>query len=104
MYAAFNFMIKEYDIDLLNITIINGKCKTGADKMGELLAEAMDYPIKYFPADWNKHGKSAGVIRNEEMAIITDRALIFWDGKSKGTKDMINRLIKHKKPFTIIDY
>ena len=45
--------------------------------------------IKYFPADWNTYGKSAGFVRNIEMAENATALIAFWDGKSSGTKHMI---------------
>lgn len=51
--------------------------------------------IRYevFRADWDKHGKAAGPIRNQEMLDNgkADALVAFWDGKSPGTKDMIRR-------------
>lgn len=44
-----------------------------------------------FPADWNAHGKAAGPIRNQQMAQEADVLIAFWDGKSRGTKDMIEK-------------
>lgn len=41
----------------------------GADRLGEKFAESCSFPFRRFPADWDKHGKSAGYIRNREMAI-----------------------------------
>lgn len=47
-----------------------------------------DYPIplkiKMFYADWTKHGKAAGPIRNAKMAKYADALLLVWDGKSRG--------------------
>lgn len=46
-------------------------------------------PAIVHKADWQKHGKSAGVIRNNEMlATLTkgDAVFVFWDGESRGTK------------------
>lgn len=48
-----------------------------------------------FPADWNKHGKAAGPILNAEMAEVADALIAFWDGKSRGTANMI-QLAKDK--------
>jgi len=48
-----------------------------------------------FPAEWNKFGKAAGPKRNKEMAIAADALIAFWDGKSRGTKNMIE-LAKQK--------
>lgn len=50
----------------------------------------MQIPVIHFPANWDKHGKSAGHIRNAEMAKYADALVAFWDGKSKGTKGMID--------------
>jgi hypothetical protein len=71
------------------IEIVSGTAN-GADKLGEQYANENGYPIKKFPADWGKYGKSAGYKRNEEMAKYADALIAFWDGKSKGTKHMID--------------
>ena len=70
------------------IEIVSGAAN-GADKLGERYAIEKGYSIKQLPADWDKYGKSAGYKRNEEMAKYADALIAFWDGKSKGTKLMI---------------
>lgn len=50
--------------------------------------------VTEFPADWDKHGKKAGIIRNEEMGNYADALIAFWDGKSRGTKHMIDYMLK----------
>ncbi len=71
-----------------SIAIVCGKAR-GADALGELYAKERGYPIQYFPADWERYGKSAGYIRNTEMAKNADALVAFWDGSSRGTKNMI---------------
>jgi hypothetical protein len=71
------------------IEIISGTAY-GADKLGEKYANDKGYKLSQFPADWNKFGKKAGYIRNEEMANYGDALIAFWDGESKGTKNMID--------------
>lgn len=71
------------------IVIISGHAR-GADALGERYAKERGYELKIFPADWNKHGKSAGYIRNKQMAKYGNSLIAFWDGKSKGTSHMIN--------------
>jgi hypothetical protein len=51
-------------------------------------------PLKIFPAQWSIYGKGAGYIRNREMAQYADALIAFWDGKSKGTKNMIDEAKK----------
>lgn len=69
--------------------IVSGTAN-GADKHGETIAKEYDIPIKQFPAQWDKFGKSAGYKRNEEMANYADACICIWDGVSKGTQHMIN--------------
>ncbi len=71
------------------IEIISGGAN-GADKLGERYAKENGLKLYIFPADWNKYGKQAGAIRNKEMAEIGTHLVAFWDGKSKGTKMMID--------------
>ena len=59
------------------------------------------YEIEYYPAEWKKYGKRAGPKRNEMMAQSCDYAICFWDGKSKGTKSMIEFARKYNKPLKI---
>lgn len=63
----------------------------GVDKLGELWAERMDIPVVRFEAKWYEHGKAAGPIRNQAMADYAEGLIAVWDGKSKGTADMIRR-------------
>ena len=84
-----------------SIEIISGGC-TGADALAEIYAKEWDIPLKVFPADWKKYGKCAGPTRNEEMAKYASSdeddggmLIAFWDGKSRGTKNMIDMAFKY---------
>lgn len=82
------------------IKIISGTAK-GADQLGERFAKQFNLEIVRFPADWDRYGRSAGYIRNEQMAKYSveddnyGMLVAFWDGESKGTKHMINLANKH---------
>lgn len=86
-----------------DIEIVSG-CARGADKLGEDYAKERGYKIHYFPADWNKYSKKAGHIRNRKMAKFSDSAIIFWDGKSTGTKNMIKEAKKNNLKLIAINY
>lgn len=83
-------------------TVISGTAK-GADQLGERYAKSQQpfgVRLERFPADWEKYGKRAGFLRNHQMALEADGLIAFWDGKSKGTKNMIEeahkaRLVTH---------
>lgn len=71
-----------------DIEIVSGGA-SGADALGERYAKDRGYKLKIFPADWVKYGRRAGPIRNREMAEYADALLAYWDGKSRGTQNMI---------------
>lgn len=71
------------------VEVVCGQAK-GADALGKQYAQMRGYPVKSFPADWNLHGKAAGPIRNEQMAKYANALIAFWDGESRGTKNMID--------------
>ena len=75
---------------------------TGADELGEVYADQNSIPVKSFPADWVKYKKAAGPIRNREMAQYADVLIAVWDGKSRGTKNMIEEMNKLMKPVFLI--
>jgi hypothetical protein len=77
--------------------VVSGKAR-GVDTLGEQWAEAHGVPVKQFPADWNKHGKRAGFIRNEEMGRYADAAVICWDGSSNGSRHMRDWMLTLWKP------
>lgn len=89
---------KEYDI-----IIISGGAR-GADFYGEKYAQEEGFSLEVFPANWNKFGKSAGFIRNEQMAEVADALIAFWDGKSNGTKHMIEIMEDKKLLVRVIKY
>ena len=58
----------------------------GAILLGEVWAKKNKVPVKKFPADWEKFGKSAGYRRNQQMAEYADAVILFPGGK--GTNHM----------------
>lgn len=64
-------------------------CALGVDDLGDRWASERNIPVKHFPAQWRNYGRSAGIIRNRAMASIAEALIAVWDGKSRGTKNMI---------------
>lgn len=85
------------------IAIICGKAK-GADTLGEQYANERGYAVHAYPADWHHYGKAAGFIRNKEMAQNADALVAFWDGHSRGTKNMIELAQRHQLKLRVIIY
>lgn len=81
--------------------IICGEAR-GADSLGRKYAEEHGIAVESFPANWKKYGRSAGYIRNQEMADHADALIAFWDGKSRGTKNMIDIAKKKGIPIRVV--
>lgn len=83
--ASLDYLLKNINDE---IQIVCGMAR-GADRLGEQYAKEHGYKVIYFPADWDLDGRSAGFKRNVKMADNADALVAFWDGKSAGTKHMI---------------
>lgn len=86
-----------------NVVIVSGTAR-GADLLGERYAEERGYVINRFPADWDTYGKRAGYLRNKEMAENADGLVAFWDGKSRGTKHMIELAEKGRLKVRVVSF
>ena len=97
-----------HDNEKVSIEIISGNA-SGADRLGEEFVKEHLYELKLFPANWNKYGKAAGPIRNRQMAEYAAQAdkgvlFAFWDGKSRGTKSMIDLAKQYGLEVHVINY
>ncbi len=80
----------------------------GVDTLGKQWAQKHNIPVKSFPANWDKYGKAAGYIRNEDMADYADSliAVIYIEDQyrmvgTRGTTHMINLAKEKGIPFYI---
>lgn len=99
--TVLDILRREISID---IEVVSGRAR-GADRIGESFATLRGYPIAKFPvsrAQWKLYPKTAGHMRNQQMAEYCDAGLLLWDGKSGGTMDMHKRLSKYQKPHVIV--
>ena len=89
------------------IEIVSGHAK-GADRIAEEYAVRNGLPYKTFLPDWKQYGKAAGPRRNREMLAYAKEAkplvIAFWNGVSRGTKDMINAAEKGGVETRVICY
>jgi hypothetical protein len=85
------------------VVVVHGGCPTGADKFAADFCKRRGIASDVHAADWDKHGRAAGPIRNREMAEAgASQCLAFWDGKSTGTLDMIKQATAHGIPVRIV--
>lgn len=98
-YDLVQKLLSNYEIT----EIVCGEAR-GADEQGKKYAKLNNIQLTSFPADWDTYGKRAGHLRNEQMALYCDFAVIFWDGYSRGTYNMITNMKKLGKNCKIVKY
>lgn len=85
--------------------VIHGAAR-GADSMAGAIAREFGLKVEMFPAQWDRHGRAAGPIRNQQMLDEgkPDEIWAFhWDlSVSKGTRDMAIRGLKAR--FRVINF
>ena len=87
--ALVRLAMKESGFEITEI--VSGAAR-GIDQSAIDVAAIDCIPLRTFPADWDKHGNSAGPIRNRQMAEYADKLIAIWDGESKGTGHMIETM------------
>jgi len=95
-----NYERMKETLNAYNITeIIHGGAR-GADTLAGRYGNEVSIPMQVFLAEWNTHGRSAGPIRNRRMLTEGDLEMViaFWDGKSRGTQNMIDQAKKAGVP------
>ena len=107
MTKVLDKIIKDFGED---VEIVSGHA-TGADSLGERYAKEHNLKCCVFEANWEKHGKKAGFLRNSQMLdygseIGIENALVvaFWDGVSRGSLDTMKKAQRLKMPTKVCLY
>lgn len=101
-YAIIANWLREHGYEETVTEVVSGTCQNSADILGERWATVNDIRITPYPAKWHLYGNRAGILRNGEMAVYGDELLVLWDGKSPGTKNMIDEMRRRNKPYHIL--
>ena len=102
-------LLPAYSNDTENVEIVSGGAR-GADWLGEAFAQEHSFRLKVFKADWDKLGKIAGFVRNEQMAVYASQdndlgvLIAFWDGKSEGTGNMLDLAFRYDLKVYVVNY
>lgn len=102
-----DLMSKKYNESII---LIEGGAG-GVDSIAATIGRKLGFNVRTFPADWKKHGKKAGPIRNREMLDFLNEegpelVLAFHDNLfngSKGTRDCVTKAKKRGKPVVLIN-
>ena len=85
------------------IKVISGMAK-GADTLGIRYADKHKLTKILFPANWKEYPCIAGFLRNNDMLSIATHLIAFWDGKTSGTKHMIEIAKMKGIPVWVFEY
>lgn len=89
-YALLHATLTKLDIERVFTSVITGGAR-GADDLGRMWAHRRAIPVTEYPANWTKHGKAAGPIRNQLMLDEAKPDLVVAFPGGAGTADMVRR-------------
>lgn len=89
----YEILIRMFDsIYQIGDWIVSGGCWKGADRFAEMIADERCIPIMILNADWDKHGKAAGPIRNTDIAQWSSVLLaMVASDRTGGTEDTVRK-------------
>jgi predicted Rossmann fold nucleotide-binding protein DprA/Smf involved in DNA uptake len=106
-YTTVKRILDSIDWDITEI--VSGGAN-GVDKLGEWYASEYEISLKVFEAKWNdlnapgaiikthpngvKYNANAGFDRNKAMAKYANALVLIWDGKSPGSRHMLETALK----------
>jgi hypothetical protein len=94
-------VLEDYQ-DLEDVTLLHGGA-AGPDEIAGRIAAEFGWKVEVWPADWNTHGRSAGIRRNLAMLDSNpDEVIAFWDGVSRGTWHCIEQAKRRRLTLTVL--
>jgi hypothetical protein len=99
--------VAEHGQGRAGVVLIEGDAR-GADRLAGALAKAHGWALEVYPADWQRHGRAAGMLRNARMLRQgrPERVLAFTDDltASRGTADMVRRAHAAGIPVLVVSH
>lgn len=87
------------------VTMIVTGDADGADRAAAAVARRVGAGLRVYPADWGRHGRAAGPIRNSQIVAAADACLALVDkplAESRGTRDTVTKMRRAEKPVTVL--
>ena len=81
--------------------IVSGGAK-GVDQCAAEYARNHGIPLTEILPNYERYGRAAPILRNQEIVNYADEIVAFWDGKSKGALSVIKYSQKIGKPLEVI--
>ncbi len=85
------------------VAVVHGGAP-GLDSLVDALGRSMGMQVEVHRADWNTHGKAAGVLRNQKMVELgADMLFAYPLPDGRGTQDCIARAVAAGIPTLVYD-
>ena len=97
LYKALDNVLRAAREEEKNLIVIHGAA-AGADSLSDRWARERQVEIETYPADWEKHGRGAGFIRNSQMLKEGQPDLVLAFAGGKGTAMMVSLSEKNDVP------
>jgi hypothetical protein len=82
--------------------IVSGGAR-GVDTLAEKYAEEKGLETIIHYPDYKRYGRRAPLVRNTLIVNGADMLVAFWDGKSRGTKDTIDKARRKGLPIVMVN-
>jgi hypothetical protein len=104
---ALERVVTEHGQGRAGVVLIEGDAR-GADRLAGILAKAHGWELEVYPADWQRHGRAAGMRRNARMLRQgrPERVIACTDdlAGSRGTADMVRRAHSVGLPVLVVSH
>ncbi|MEE0914567.1 MAG: SLOG family protein [Ruminococcus sp.] len=80
--------------------IVSGGAR-GIDRCARAYAKSHNIKLTEFLPEYERYGRSAPLKRNLQIIRYADMVLAFWDGKSQGTRFVIENCKKENVPIKV---
>lgn len=95
-------LVRQFVWELERTTVVVSGGAAGVDSVAVEEAKRLGMPYEVYPADWNRYGRRAGIVRNQQIVDASIEVVAFWDGKSRGTKSTMDMARAAGKKLSVV--
>lgn len=98
---SLNVPIPDGIINTDSVSMIYTGGAVGIDRSVRDFAAKKGIKVTEILPEYELYGKCAPLVRNEVIVRLSDMVYVFWDGKSRGTENVINLCKETGKPYKV---